>query len=266
MARKKAEPRWLQAARLANRSDTRVDWLVRALGRAGVMPRAEAQGAVAAGRVAVNGEVIADPMTPVDAQSRVTVDGRPVELHSATRCLMLHKPAGLVTAGVDPEGIGTVHAFLAERLDPGLRGYEWLAIGRLDRDTTGLLLFTNDERLVAQVNAPETHLPKTYLAEVEGDPAEPALEALRTGVQLSDGPTRPAKARRLGKGRVELVLTEGRHHQVKRMLKKVGHPVKTLHRARVGEVELDLPPGAVRELTESELREGLKFEPRTSPG
>jgi 23S rRNA pseudouridine2605 synthase/16S rRNA pseudouridine516 synthase len=147
-------------------------------------------------------------------------------------------------------------------LPPELRGYEWYAVGRLDRDTTGLLLFTNEERLVAHATSPETHVPKRYVAEVAGQPSEAALQKLREGLVLEDGPTRPAGARLLAPSRVELVLTEGRHHQVKRMLAAVGHPVRTLHREAVGEVSLDVPEGSYRFLTEIEVHEGLQFRER----
>jgi 23S rRNA pseudouridine2605 synthase/16S rRNA pseudouridine516 synthase len=173
--------------------------------------------------------------------------------------LMLHKPAGLVTAGHDPEGTGTVFEHLRRVLPPELQRYEWLAIGRLDRDTTGLLLFTNDERLVAHGARPETHLPKRYEAEVAGEPADASLEPLRRGIVLEDGPALPAQARVLGPGRVELLLTEGRHHQVKRMLQAVGFPVRALHRSRVGGVTLDVPVGQVRRLSAEEVRQGLGF-------
>jgi 23S rRNA pseudouridine2605 synthase/16S rRNA pseudouridine516 synthase len=261
MARK-GPPRWLQAARLRGQGPKPgepADWLERAFGRAGVMPRAEAQTAIRAGRVTVNGRPETEPMAPVKAGDDVRLDGAPVRLGAEVLALMLHKPAGLVTAGHDPEGVGTVFEHLRRVLPPELQRYEWLAIGRLDRDTTGLLLFTNHERLVAHGARPETHLPKRYEASVAGEPTDAALEPLRRGLTLDDGPTLPAGARLLGPSRVELVLTEGRHHQVKRMLAAVGFPVLTLHRSRVGEVTLDVPEGQARRLSAEELRRGLGF-------
>lgn len=261
---RKGEPRWLKAARLrreAPKPGERPDWLARALGRAGVMKRAEAEEAIRDGRVAVGGRVEREPFAPVRAGAEIRVDGRTVDLSAETIALMLHKPAGLVTAGTDPEGTGTVFEHLARVLPPELSRYEWLASGRLDRDTTGLLLFTNEERLVAHVTSPESHLPKRYEAEVDGQPTEAALEPLRQGIELEDGPARPAKARVLGPGRVELILMEGRHHQVKRMLAAVGFPVRALHRAQVGEVVLDVPVGQVRRLTATEVTRGLGFMP-----
>ncbi|HZH76168.1 MAG TPA: pseudouridine synthase [Archangium sp.] len=265
MARNPRTPRWLEAARRRKEpvpEGSRADWLARALGRAGVMPRTEAEQAIREGRVEVDGRVEREPFAPVHAGTVVRVDGQPRALEARTRVLLFHKPAGVVVAGSDPEGLGTVFERLRAVLSPELRGYEWYAVGRLDRDTTGLLLFTNEERLVAHATSPETHVPKRYVAEVEGAPSEEAVRKLREGLVLDDGPTRPAVARLLAPSRVELVLTEGRHHQVKRMLAAVGHPVRTLHREAVGEVSLDVPEGSYRFLTEAEVHEGLQFRER----
>ncbi|PTL79285.1 pseudouridine synthase [Vitiosangium sp. GDMCC 1.1324] len=262
MARKPKTPRWLEAARRRKEpvpEGSRADWLVRALGRAGVMSRAEAEQALREGRVELDGHVERDPFAPVHSGSAVRVDGQPRALEARTLALMFHKPAGVVVHGSDPEGIGTVFERLRAVLTPELRGYEWYAVGRLDRDTTGLLLFTNEERLVAHATSPETHVSKRYVAEVEGQPSEESLQRLREGILLEDGPARPAGARLLAPSRVELVLTEGRHHQVKRMLAAVGHPVRTLHREAVGELLLDVPEGAWRLLTEAEVEQGLGF-------
>jgi 23S rRNA pseudouridine2605 synthase/16S rRNA pseudouridine516 synthase len=187
------------------------------------------------------------------------VDGQVRSLEAPLRVLMFHKPAGVIVAGKDPEGVGTVFERLRSVLPAELQGFEWYAIGRLDRDTTGLLLFTNDERVVQHGTSPEKNLPKRYVADVAGRPSEEALSRLREGLVLEDGPTRPAGARLLAPGRVELVLTEGRHHQVKRMLAAVGHPVQALHREAVGSVVLDVPVGAWRRLSDTEVAEGLGF-------
>ncbi|ATB36946.1 pseudouridine synthase [Cystobacter fuscus] len=264
MARKPKVPRWLEAARRRQApvpEGERAGWLARALGRAGVLPRVEAERAIREGRVEVDGRVERDPFAPVHARSEVRLEGRPCALGARTRVLMFHKPAGVVVHGSDPEGVGTVFERLRDVLPPELRGYEWYAVGRLDRDTTGLLLFTNEERLVAHATSPETHLSKRYVARVEGLPVEAALQRLREGLVLDDGPTRPAEARLRAPGCVELVLTEGRHHQVKRMLAAVGHPVRELHREAVGQVSLDVPMGGWRELSEAEVAEGLGFAP-----
>jgi pseudouridine synthase len=263
MVKRKKTPRWLEAARRRNATvppGERADWLARALGRAGVMPRAEAEQAIRAGRVEVGGRVEREPFAPVVPGVEVRVDGQVRVLEAPLHVLMFHKPAGLVVAGTDPEEVGTVFEGLRAVLPGELRGFEWYAVGRLDRDTTGLLLFTNEERVVRHGTSPETHLPKRYVAEVEGSPSEEALARLRQGLMLEDGPTRPAQARLLAPERVELVLTEGRHHQVKRMLAAVGHPVRVLHREAVGGVALDVPLGAWRRLTEAEVAHGLGFD------
>jgi 23S rRNA pseudouridine2605 synthase len=128
-------------------------------------------------------------------------------------------------------------------------------VGRLDADTTGALLLTNDGQLAHRLAHPRYGVEKTYVAEVEGDPDEDALQPLREGIELEDGRTAPAQARRLGRGRVELVLHEGRKHQVKRMLAAVGHPVARLHRSAYAGLTLEgLEPGACRELEPSEVK------------
>ncbi|WNZ63799.1 pseudouridine synthase [Myxococcus sp. MxC21-1] len=263
MARKQRTPRWLEAARRRGPEDVqasgRSDWLARALGKAGVMPRAQAEAAIREGRVTLDGRVEHEPFAPVRPGMEVRVDGRVRHLEAPVLALMFHKPAGLVVHGSDAEGVGTVFECLRERLTHPLRDYEWLAVGRLDRDTTGLLLFTNDERLVQHGTSPERHLPKRYVAGVVGPPPEDALRRLREGLVLEDGPTRPAGARLRAPDVVELTLTEGRNHQVKRMLAAVGHPVRTLHREAVGGVTLDVPEGAWRLLTDEEVSQGLSF-------
>ena len=191
----------------------------------------------------------------------VRLDGRQVDLRARTRVLAFHKPAGVVTSTVDREGIGTVFERLAAVLPPALRGYGWHAVGRLDRNTTGLLLFTNDERFVAHATLPATHLPKRYVARVQGRADDEKLEPLRRGILLDDGPARPAAVKRRGPDEVELTITEGRYHQVKRMLAAVGLPVRALHREAVGGLVLDVPEGAVRELDPEEIRTHLGWPP-----
>ena len=261
MARRPRMPKWLEAARRRGPGDVpldgRADWLTRALGRAGVLPRAEAEAAIRDGRVEVDGRVEREPFAPVRPGVEVRVDGQVRELAAPRLALMFHKPAGLVVHGSDPEGVGTVFERLRAVLPVELRGYEWLAVGRLDRDTTGLLLFTNDEWLVRHGTSPQTHLPKRYVARVAGRPAEAALRALRDGLVLEDGPTRPAGALLRAPDVVELTLTEGRHHQVKRMLAAVGHPVLALHREAVGGVVLDVAEGDWRVLRDEEVAQGL---------
>ncbi|MFT3712158.1 MAG: pseudouridine synthase [Archangium sp.] len=261
MPRPKKPPRWLEAARLRN-DGTPADWLSRALARSGVMPLKEAEEAIRAGRVVVDSRVATEPLMPVTVgKSVVKVDDAKVSLDWKTRVLMLHKPAGVVTHGSDPQGIGTVFEVLLSALPAELLRFGWHAVGRLDRDTTGLLLFTNDEKFVAHATAPETHLPKRYVARVSGEVTDEKLQTLRRGVQLEDFMTRPAKATRREADVVELVLTEGKFHQVKRMLGEVGLPTLTLHREAVGTLELDVPERALRELSDDEVRDNLSYPP-----
>jgi 23S rRNA pseudouridine2605 synthase/16S rRNA pseudouridine516 synthase len=245
----------LAAAREANAA--KGDWLARALGRAGALPPSEVDAALAAGRVRIDGKVATKPFAPVPEGARVTLDGLAVDVSRRTRVLMLNKPKGVVSAGRDRRG--TVFDVLQGQLDPALARYSWHAVGRLDVDTTGLLLFTNDERLVAHATSPETHLPKRYLATVHEKATDAMLEPLRQGITLDDGPARPAQARVREKGLVELTLTEGRNHQVKRMLAAVGLPVLALHREAVGTLVCDVPEGTFREVSEQEIREALQY-------
>lgn len=262
MARPKRPPKWLEAAR--QRDDGGAgDWVARALSRAGVFPFGEAEAAVQAGRVTVDGRRVTQPLAPVTPTSRVEVDGQRVDVTPTTRVVMFHKPAGLVTAGHDAEGQGTVFEALARALPPALARYGWHAVGRLDRDTTGLLLFTNDERFVAHATRPEAHLPKRYVARVGSAVTDAQLARLREGVEVEAGVTsRPAQARAREKDVVELTLTEGRYHQVKRMLNAVGLPTLALHREAVGALVLDVPVGAFREVTADEVRSALGYTPR----
>jgi pseudouridine synthase len=219
------------------------------LARAGVASRRRADELIKAGRVTVNGAP-GQLNTVVGARDRVEVDGKEVA-RQRLAYVLLHKPQGVVTTASDPQGRRTVVELVP--LEPRV-----VPVGRLDVNTTGALLLTNDGPLAHRLAHPRYGVEKTYVAEVEGDPNDAALGALRDGIQLEDGRTAPAHARRLAFGRVELVLHEGRNHQVKRMLEAVGHPVKRLHRsAYAGLSADDLKPGAWRELTSSEV-EGLR--------
>ncbi len=217
------------------------------LARAGVASRRRADELIKAGRVTVNGEP-GQLNTVVGAQDRVEVDGQEVE-RQRLRYVLLHKPAGVVTTARDPQGRPTVvELVLGEpRVVP---------VGRLDVDTTGALLLTNDGPLAHRLAHPRYGVEKTYVAEVEGEPDDDALQRLRDGIELDGDPTAPARARRLGAGQVELVLHEGRKHQVKRMLAAVGHPVTRLHRSGYAGLTLEgLEPGACRELEPSEVEQ-----------
>jgi 23S rRNA pseudouridine2605 synthase len=226
------------------------------LARAGVASRRGADELIKAGRVHVNGQA-GQLNTFVGAGDRVEVDGTPVSLQRLAYVL-LHKPAGVVTTARDPHGRPTV---------VGLVGHEArvVPVGRLDADTTGALLLTNDGELAHRLAHPRYGVEKVYEAEVEGHPSEAALRELREGVELDDGRTAPAGARRLGPGRVELTLHEGRKHQVKRMCAAVGHPVRRLHRSRYAGLDLrGLGPGEWRELRPDEV-ESLKREGARRP-
>jgi 23S rRNA pseudouridine2605 synthase len=215
------------------------------LARAGVASRRGAEDLIRAGRVRVNGEV-AGLATFVEPRDTVEVDGSPIEPEPLTYVL-LHKPAGVVTTARDPQGRATV---------VGLVGHEHrvVPVGRLDADTTGALLLTNDGPLAHRLMHPRYEVNKVYEAEVEGEPSDDALAQLAKGVELEDGITSPAKVDRLGPSRIELTIHEGRKHQVKRMLEAVGHPVSHLHRSRYAGLTLDgLAPGEWRELTRDEV-------------
>jgi 23S rRNA pseudouridine2605 synthase len=217
------------------------------LARAGVASRRRADELIKAGRVTVNGEP-GELNTVVGAQDLVEVDGREVA-RQRLRYVLLHKPAGVVTTARDPQGRPTVVELVPS--EPRV-----VPVGRLDADTTGALVLTNDGQLAHRLAHPRYGVEKTYLADVEGEPAEDALDRLRDGVELDDGLTAPAKARLVGPGRVELVLHEGRKHQVKRMLAAVGHPVTRLHRSVYAGLTLErLEPSDWRELEPAEVEQ-----------
>jgi 23S rRNA pseudouridine2605 synthase len=217
------------------------------LARAGVASRRGADELIKAGRVTVNGEP-GQLNTVVGARDRVEVDGEEVA-RQRLAYVLLHKPAGVVTTARDPRGRPTVVELVPA--EPRV-----VPVGRLDADTTGALLLTNDGRLAHRLAHPRYGVEKTYVAEVEGDPDDGELQRLRDGADLDDGRTAPARARRLGPGRVELVLHEGRKHQVKRMLAAVGHPVRRLHRSAYAGLTLEgLEPFQWRELEASEVEQ-----------
>jgi 23S rRNA pseudouridine2605 synthase len=217
------------------------------LARAGVASRRGADELVRAGRVLVNGAP-GELNTVVGAHDVVEVDGRRVE-RQPLAYVLLHKPGGVVTTARDPQGRPTVVGLVSHpaRVVP---------VGRLDADTTGALLLTNDGHLAHRLAHPRYGVPKVYEAEVEGSPGAEQLAALREGVELEDGRTAPAEAHLLDSGRVELTLHEGRKRQVKRMLDAVGHPVLHLHRSRYAGLGVEgLEPGEWRELTADEVAE-----------
>lgn len=220
--------------------------LAKFLAHSGVASRRAAETLIRDGRVTVAGEVVTDPARDVDAESGVVVDGEPIapeplEVHA------LNKPAGVVSTARDTHGRPTVTELVpsSRRLYP---------VGRLDADTTGLLLLTNDGELANTLMHPRYEVPRTYRARVQGKPSDAALRNLREGVRLDDGPTAPAKVRRLRSDLIEITLHEGRNHLVKRMFEAVGHPVRELERIAFGSLRLgDLRPGRHRRLTAAEV-------------
>jgi len=216
------------------------------LARAGVASRRGADELIKAGRVRVNSEPGA-LNTFVEPGDRVELDGRELAPQRLAYVL-LHKPAGVVTTARDPHGRPTV-------VDLVRHESRVVPVGRLDADTTGALLLTNDGPLAHRLAHPRYGVEKVYEVDVEGRPGDAALQDLAKGVELEDGPTAPATARRLAPSRLELTLHEGRNRQVKRMLEAVGHPVRRLHRSRYAGLTLEgLEPGAWRELEPSEVR------------
>lgn len=219
------------------------------LARAGIASRRGADELIAAGRVTVNGEPGVFS-SRVGARDVVEVDGRRVAVQPLAHVL-LYKPPGTVTTARDPQGRRTVVDLVehTSRVVP---------VGRLDADTTGALLLTNDGQLAHRLAHPRYGVEKVYEADVEGIPDEGALAALRAGVELEDGRTAPAASRvlerRADSALVELTLHEGRKHQVKRMCEAVGHPVRRLHRSRYAGLDLSgLRQGVWRELSDVEV-------------
>jgi 23S rRNA pseudouridine2605 synthase len=223
------------------------------LARAGVASRRGADELIRAGRVRVNGEV-AGLATFVGERDRVELDGRPLAPEPLAYVL-LHKPSGVVTTARDPHGRPTVVGLVEHEA-------KIVPVGRLDADTTGALLLTNDGPLAHRLMHPRYGVEKSYEVDVEGEPGDRALRLLREGVELEDGRTAPAAARRLGPSRLELTLHEGRKHQVKRMCAAVGHPVRRLHRRAYAGLTLEgLEPGEWRALTREEIA-ALRATPR----
>ncbi len=224
------------------------------LARAGVASRRSSEKVIAAGRVQVNGLVVTEMGTKVcPKRDQVLLDGQPVALPSEDVTIMLNKPAGYLTAMSDDRGRACVASLVPIQQYPAL-----YPIGRLDYDTTGLLLFSTNGELGHALLHPSHHVTKTYRALVKGVPNAKAIQALEQGVLLEDGLTAPASVQIAGKQKgnavLELSIHEGKKRQVKRMCEAVGHPVLQLHRAKFGPLELgNLPEGQWRELTHEEV-------------
>ncbi len=222
------------------------------LATAGVASRRASEGLIVAERVRVNGELITDPARDVQDTDHVEVDGQPVTATAQRVVYMINKPAGVVSTAHDPQRRPTVVSLINTQL----RLYP---VGRLDIDTTGLLLLTNDGELAHRLTHPSFEVPRVYQATLAGPPiSDRAIRALRDGVVLEDGRTAPARVRRVGdraENRIELTIHEGRNRQVKRMCEAVGHRVRRLSRIALGPLALDgLSVGAVRRLTPREVQ------------
>jgi pseudouridine synthase len=227
--------------------------LHRALAKLGWGSRTQAWAWICVGEVCVDGQVVTDPLTWVDLDRQRITRGGQDAVHAPPVTLALHKPRGIVTTRSDERGRPTVYDLLPPDLP-------WVfPVGRLDADSEGLLIFTNDARLAVRLTEPEHRVPKTYHVRVRGVPAAVDLERLRHGVELADGRTRPAHVRHLeersdGTTVVEMVLTEGRNRQIRRMWATLGYRVRRLVRVAIGSFQLDdLPAGSNRILSTEEI-------------
>jgi 23S rRNA pseudouridine2605 synthase len=238
--------------------------LERVLSKAGVGSRVEARSWVHAGRVKVNGRIIRNPDHWIDmARDRVRFDDQPLEARERLYVL-LYKPTGYLTTYRDPEGRPTVYDLIADV------GTFLSPVGRLDLNTSGLLLMTNDNRFAERVTNPMSHVPKTYLVKASALLTDAQLRRLRDGIELADGPTRPAAVSRVRDSakytHFDITITEGRNRQVRRMVEALGARVLKLVRVKVGRIAIGaLPIGRWRLLTPAEVAsftEPLKFPPR----
>ena len=226
--------------------------LERVVSKAGLGSRSEARRWIGAGRIKVNGRVEGDPNRWIDLErDEVLLDDQPLE-KKAPVYLLLHKPAGYLTTYRDPEGRKTIYDLLPDR-DRYL-----FPVGRLDLDTSGLLILTNDTAFAERLTNPDYHVPKTYVVKASKHLPEEQLDRLREGLELRDGPTRPAAVRHLrdpgGKTVFEITITEGRNRQVRRMVEALDAKVVSLARVAIGTVTLDdLPEGETRALTREEV-------------
>jgi pseudouridine synthase len=227
--------------------------LERVFSKTGLGSRTDARSWIGAGRVRVNGKLIENPDHWVDLEKdRVTLDGKPLTAAEKTY-ILLYKPKGYLTTWRDPEGRPTIYDLAT---DAGT----WLSpVGRLDLDTSGLLLLTNDTDFAERITNPAHKVPKTYQVKAATLLSGEQMEKLARGVELSDGPTRPAAVKRLRDGpkhtHLEITITEGRNRQVRRMLEAVGSKVSKLVRTAIGPIRIgDLPIGKWRRLTDDEVR------------
>jgi 23S rRNA pseudouridine2605 synthase len=221
--------------------------LVKYLAHCGVASRRRAEELIAAGRVRVGGEAVADPARDVDEASGVEVDGRPVA-PEPREVWIVNKPAGVISTAREPGH----RAAVVDLVDSSRRLYP---VGRLDADSTGLILVTNDGELANRLSHPRYGVQRTYRVRLRRPAAESQLRRLRNGVELDDGLTAPARVRRVSPRVLELTLGEGRNRQVRRMVEAVGNQVSELTRIRYGTLELGtLPEGKARRLRPPEVK------------
>ena len=246
----------LRSKKESRKKTSREKTLDRVLSQAGIGSRKEARQWIGAGRVAVDGKKIQTPDAWVDPErQRVTLDGKPMRAAEKIY-LLLYKPKGYVTTYKDPDGRPTVYNLLQDVPE------KVFSAGRLDLDSSGLLIFTNDGTFADEVTSPQSHVPKTYLVKSSMLLTDDQLDQLRGGVQLADGPTRPAQVNRIrDSGRYtffEITITEGRNRQVRRMVETLGAKVLKLVRTGIGTIRIgDLQIGKYRPLSDQEVR-GLK--------
>jgi 23S rRNA pseudouridine2605 synthase len=222
--------------------------LQKVLAAAGLGSRRTCEDLIAGGRVTVNGQTARLGRRIDPEHDEVVVDGTPVGLRSGMVHYLLNKPRGVVTTADDPQGRPTVLGLVPD--EPRV-----FPVGRLDMDTEGLLLITNDGDLAHRLTHPSFGVEKEYIAHVEGEPSRRSVRQLREGVELDDGVTAPAQASLVSPSIVRLVIHEGRNRQVRRMCEAIGHPVQRLVRTRIGTLaDRKLKPGAWRSLTNDELR------------
>jgi 23S rRNA pseudouridine2605 synthase len=220
--------------------------LAKFLAHGGIASRRKAEEIIAKGVVTVGGEVVTDPARDVEAGDDVRVNGAPVAAE-AREVWAVNKPEGVVSTAREPGARPAV----VELVETEARLYP---VGRLDADSTGLLLLTNDGELANRLTHPRYEVPKTYRARLKLSIADRDLEPLRRGVELEDGPTAPAKVKRLGEREIEVTLREGRNRQVRRMLEAVGNEVVALRRVSFGPLRLgDMKVGSARRLSEDEI-------------
>ena len=224
------------------------DRLQKVLAQVGIGSRRACEELIAAGRVRVNGEVARLGQRVNAERDRVELDGSPVGVRAGLVYYLLNKPAGVVSTSHDPEGRLTVVALVPEA--PRV-----FAVGRLDSDTEGLLVLTNDGGLTQLLTHPSYGVDKEYVAQVQGNPRPAAIRSLRQGIELEDGMTAPARVALVAPDTLRIVIHEGRNRQVRRMCEAVGHPVLRLIRTRIGPLaDRSLAPGRWRQLAPGEVR------------